>query len=110
MDKPIDKFEIEPGVMVKVYSEFDPDWSWVEDDETKSKVRRGDVEQVIVAVSVFDKSGEVEGTDSLGGIVIGLDDHKQEIRDAIDAHEMIETAREDLKAKLIKIIQLNRGE
>ncbi len=104
MNNPIAKFELEPGVFVKVYNEDSPDWSWAEDNETKQKIQSGDIEQVIVFVSVYDESGEVEGTDSLGGIVIGFDDHKQEIRDAIDSNEMVASARQDLETRLNKIL------
>lgn len=107
--KPVATFEYEPGVSVKVYHEDDPDWSWVEDDKTKRMIARGDLEQYIVVVSVFDKSGEVEGSDSLGGIVVGFDDHKQEIRDAIEANEMVANALDDLKAKLTRIIESNKA-
>lgn len=104
----IGKFDLEPGVHVQVYEEEDPDWSWAEEKGSEDaalmrKVRRGDVQQVFVVVTVFDASGEVEGSDSLGGIVTGLDDHKQEIRDAIDAHDMVSEARKDLAEKLTRI-------
>lgn len=115
MDSPIAKFELEPGVRVTVYPETDPDWSWVDDEASEScnalfkrKIRNGDVSQVIVVVSVVDSSGEVEGSDVLGGIVIGIDDHKQEIRDSIEANDMVDEARADLKRKLDKIISANR--
>lgn len=106
--EPLDQFKIEPGVTVKIYPEDEPDWSWVESDaagaDFMERVRRGDVEQVIVTVSMFDKTGELEGSDSLGGIVIGIDDHKQEIRDAIDAHEMIANAKAELDRKIKAIL------
>lgn len=103
--KPIDQFELEPGVIVKVWPEDDPDWSWVDDDDTKRKIKRGDVEQYVIEVLVFDKSGEVSGSDILGGVVVGLDDHKQEIRDCIDANDMVKEAKHDLKNKLDKIVK-----
>ncbi len=103
----IDKFEIELGVLVKIYSEPDPDWSWVEDDTDKRQVACGDLEQVFIEVSIYDKTGEVKGLDTLGGVVIGYDDHRQEIRDAIDDHDMIKETKEDLKMKLKKICSQN---
>ena len=102
--KPIDKFELEPGVVVRLYPEPDPDWSWAESSEDQKKIKRGDMEQVIVEVVIYDASGEVEGSDSIGGVVIGIDDHKQEIRDTIDAYDMVQNARNDLKDKLNRII------
>ena len=114
MNRCILKFEIEPGVTVKVYPDEQCDWAWAQDGSKESKtlmkkVNRGDVEQVVINISVFDKSGLVEGCDSIGGVVIGLDDHKQEIRDAIADNDMISEARADLKKKLKEIKKVNRG-
>ena len=104
----IGKFEYEPGVHVQVYEEEAADWSWAEEEGSLDaalmrKIRNGDVRQVFVIVSVFDPSGEVEGTDSLGGIVVGLDDHKQEIRSAIADNDMASAARANLAEKLTRI-------
>jgi hypothetical protein len=108
--KHIDKFELEPGILVKIYPEFDPDWSWIEvGSKDERLVRDGHLEQVIVEVTVFDSSGEVSGTDSLGGVCIGLDAHKQEIRDTIDSNSMVQEARADLKNKLARILAANRA-
>lgn len=108
MSNHIAKFELEPGVTVFIYPEPDPDWSWETDEATLRKIRRGDLEQVIVEVVVFDRSGEIKGTDSLGGVVIGADDHKQEIRDTIEAHAMVEEARRDLAERLKRIVEKNQ--
>lgn len=105
--KPIDKFEIEPGVTVYLYPEEDADWDaeCFDDPEMQARIRRGDVKQVVVVVKLFDKTGNVEGSSCIGAVTIGLDDHKQEVRDTLDAYEMIEEARQDLAAKLKAIVE-----
>lgn len=103
------KFNIESDVTVEVFHEPDPDWSWVEDfrkddrEKYMEKVSRGDIYQVCLVIRVCDPSGNVIGSDTLGGVVVGLDAHKQEIRDAIDDNDMIDLARKDLASKIERI-------
>lgn len=100
----LDQFEIDPGVRVTLYPEEDPDYGDEISPEFKRLIDRGDVQQVVVIVETWDKTGELVGRDSLGCVTVGVDDHKQEVRDAIVAHEMIETAKADLNRKINAVV------
>jgi len=86
------KFEIEPKVIVTIYPD---DVHYFEKEEP--------YEQLVIEVSVFDKSGHVCGTDVLGGV-----DSHMDIPEIIEAHDMIKQAKNDLKAKLEAIISANK--
>jgi hypothetical protein len=110
--KPIQSWNIN-GATVNIYPEFDSDWSWVDDNKTLTEIKNGTLFQVILEVKVYDKTGEVDGTDSLGGVVLKYsfkDDLYQQVLSTISDYGMIENAQAELKRKLENIFEAYQNE
>jgi hypothetical protein len=103
----------ETGVYVNIFEEQMADWSFVEptDLEIIGQIERGELVQVVIKVMVYDRSGEIEGFDILGGVCLDLhEDNEFVIRQTIDSHNMVDIAKQDLANKLSKIRSLNQTE
>jgi hypothetical protein len=112
--KPIQSWNID-GATVNIYSEYDSDWSWVEESEVEvlRKISRGDLFQVIIEVKVYDKTGEIDGTDSLGGVVLEYSikkDFESQVREVINDHAMIDNAKNELDKKIKNILKVYQNE
>lgn len=98
--KPLDTFELEPGIIVELY--HDPEVDETIHADILEDLRKGKIDQYVVFVKAMGPCG-LYGYDSLGGVLVGYDDHKQEIRDAIDQYDMVDEAREHLKQVLDEV-------
>lgn len=67
------------------------------------RFRSGELLNLVLVSSVFDSTGEIEGTDCLGGCFIKASDVEADIKDCVMHSELRELAVEDMKRK-IKII------
>ncbi len=88
---------------IDAYYEEEPvDVAYDTEDENKEYVNRfenGELLNLCVQVTVYDKSGNLEGTDSLGHCHINSNDCLNDVQDMVTSHDMITVALEDLKTK-----------
>ena len=96
------------GANIEVHAEQDPDWSWLEEQDEKNKVESGEYYQVYVLVTVFDKSGHVEGSNSLGGILCQCsEDLESQVMDIVKEYAMIDEAKYDLNKNIKAVLAAN---
>lgn len=97
----ITTIEIDKKTRIKVFEETEPDWSWAEDIATKADIRSGKIQQFTVSVVTYDKTGELSGSDMIGGVVVDLHkDVEVQIKDLVKVYEMVKNAKYELNKKI----------
>ena len=96
---------LEKNATAKIYFDYDADTSWMSPEELR-QVENGSLGCYCVVVSTFDKTGEVQGSDVLGGIWATSQDY---ILETIKEHDMLKTAKKDLKLKITNILKAYKG-
>lgn len=92
---------------ISAYYEFDvPDFDCGSETENAQEMARfdsGELLNLFIEVKVFDKSGNIEGSDSLGQCFVTSADCLNDIQDIVKEYGMIENALNDLKENFAKI-------
>ena len=69
----------------------------------------GELLNVYINVEVFSKSGQVSGSNGLGGCHVKSEDLETEIKSMVDDYGMLEEAEDDLKTVLNQIKTIDLG-
>ena len=101
------------NVLINAYYEMESiegDFDFGDESENADYLARfksGELIAVCIVVSIFDKSGNLEGTDSLGMCHINSSDVLNEVQEIVKDNAMVETAFDDLKTVISLVKLLN---
>ena len=78
-----------------------------ENQKYMSRFESGELENIDIVVTIFSKSGQVEGFDSLGACHIRASHFEEDVQSTIKDHGMIENALEHLNENLKQIKEMD---